>query len=108
MVDGIMSNVWLIILLWFIIAAIIWLIVAMTATALGAFSGVLLLVAAVSLFTAGFHIDSLGYSTAAIGAWIASGFTALGAFMVIGLFIKDFRKQKRRQEIQDLEKEKKP
>ena len=77
---------------------------AMAMIALGAFAGVLYLVA-IGLFTAGFQIHSWNHTAGTIGAWVGSGIILIGAVYITYLFKRAYRKQKRREEIEDLEKE---
>ncbi len=72
----------------------------MSMVALGAFAGVLLFVS-VSLFVGGFHILSLGYKWAAIGAWIGSGIILLASLMLMRLFAKAYQTQKEKEEDED-------
>ena len=78
---------WLIPLIWSIIALIILGLALGMLVAIGAFSGVLLLVA-VGLFTAGFHVYSLGFESTATGAWIGSVVFLILGLATMGFFIK--------------------
>ena len=91
---------WLITLAWSIIALIILALVLDMVTAIGAFSGVLLLVA-VGLFTAGFHIYSLEFKVIAIWVWVASGIFVVSGFITIGFFIRLLLEQRKREKHND-------
>jgi hypothetical protein len=91
---------WLIVLVWYIIALTLLALVLDMVTAIGAFSGVLLLVA-VGLFTGGFYPYSLGFKVVAIWVWVASGIFSILGFVTIGLFIKLLLEQRKREKHKD-------
>ena len=99
------NNLWIVVGAWALVTFAIYVILATTmTTALGAFTGALLVVS-VSLFAAGFHIFSLGYKEAAIWTWGVSGFFLITGIITFVFFIKSLLKQKRRDDWDDSTKE---
>ena len=72
----------------------------MSMMALGAFTGVLWVIA-VSLFTAGFYICHLGFREAAISAWVGSAIFFFAGLIILRLFIRACRRQKRIEDLED-------
>lgn len=72
----------------------------MTMSALGAFAVALVFIAS-NLYIGGFVIWNLDLKCGAIGAWVGAGISFLIGLLVISLFIKEYKKQKKRAATKD-------